>query len=369
MKKSLIALAALAAVTAASAQSTVTVRGNIDVGLTAANVNGTKTTSMTSGLASTSKLIIEGTEDLGGGMKARFYTETGLLATTHLGTSVTSSTASTTTYVSAEQSSTMIGSRGIYVGLVGGFGEINMGRIPHQTGAFGIGFAGVQNAFSNAVGAGSAHPGQNSDALLTSQAQGRANNSFLYTTPTISGISAKIQHSLGGGTGDDSAGSRTTYVLGYSNGPIALEAMASERSSYAANATGDANSFTPAQTGAWSAYAEGAKVSESAFGAKYDLGVAVLGLGYAKQDSTSIAGALTTLSATGVSVALPVGPWTLVGGYARINPVSNAAAYNSTSFSGQYAFSKRTTAYAAFRSNNQASGKDSLNIIGLNHVF
>ncbi len=325
---------------------------------------------MHSGLASTSKLIIEGTEDLGGGLKAKFYTETGLLATTHLGTGYSSAAAAADRNVTTEQSSTMIGNRGIFVGLVGAFGEINMGRIPHATGAYGIGFAGVQNAFSNAVGAGSAHPGQNSDVLLSSQDQGRANNSFMYTTPAFSGITAKIQHSLGGGNGDDSQGSRTTYVLNFSNGPISLEAMASERSAYSAAAAANTSTgATPAQTGSYSVYVEGSKISEQAIGAKYDLGVAALGLGYAKQDSTTAAGALTTFSATGVSVAVPVGPWTLVGAYARINPVSNAAAYNSTSVSGQYAFSKRTTAYAAFRSNNQASGKDSLNIVGLNHVF
>ncbi len=354
--------------TAASAQSTVTISGNLDVGATASTINGVKLTTLHSGLASTSKLIIQGTEDLGGGLKARFYTETGLAATTHLSTGVDNTTASATRDVSSEQSSTMIGSRGIFVSIMGGFGEFAAGRIPAQTGAYGIGFAGVQNAFTNAVGAGSAHPGQNSDALLSSQSEGRQNNSMLYTTPNFSGVTAKIQHSLGGGNGDDSQGSRTTFVLNYSNGPISLEAMASERSAYLAGA-GSETGATPAQTSSYSIYVEGPKISESAIGVKYDMGVAALGLGYAKQDSTTAAGVLTTLSASGVSVAVPVGPWTLVGAYARINPVSNAAAYNSTSVSGQYAFSKRTTAYVAFRSNNQASGKDSLNIVGMNHSF
>lgn len=361
-------MAALAAVSAASAQSTVTIKGNIDVGVTASTVNGVKLTTMHSGLASTSKLIIEGTEDLGGGMKARFYTETGLLATTHLGTGYQSTTADVDRHVNHEQSSTMIGSRGIFLGVMGGFGEINMGRIPHATGAYGIGMAGVQNAFSNAVGAGSAHPGQNSDALLSSQSEGRGNNSFLYTTPNFSGITAKIQHSLGGGNGDDSQGSRTTYVLNFTQGPISLEAMGSERSAYLAGA-GTETGATPAQTSSYSVYAAGSTISEKAFGAKYDLGVAAVGVGYATQDSTTAAGVKTTFSASGLSVAVPVGPLTLVGAYARISPVSNAAAYNSTSVSGQYAFSKRTSAYAAFRSNNQVSGKDSLTVVGLNHAF
>jgi predicted porin len=359
------------AATASFAQSTVTLRGNIDVGFTAAESNAVKTTSATSGLASTSKLIIEGTEDLGGGLKARFYTETGLAATTHLGTGYASATASASNNVNSEKTSTAIGDRGIFVGLMGGFGEVNAGRIPHQTGAFAIGMGGVQNAFSNAVGAGAAHPGQNSDVLLSSQDQGRANNSFLYTTPSFSGFTAKVQYSLGGGAGDGSQGNRTTLVANYTQGPVALEVMSSKRNGYdAAAASNTATGATPAQTGSYSVYNAGSEIKESALGAKYDLGVAAIGAGYAKQTSTTAAGVATTFRATGLGVTVPLDAWTLAAAWAKMTPTSGSAdSYNATSFSAQYALSKRTSAYAALRANNQTSGKDKLTVVGLNHSF
>jgi len=367
MKKTLIALATLAAATGALAQSTVTLRGNIDVGATIAESNGVKATSMTSGLASTSKLIIEGTEDLGGGLKARFYTETGLAATTHLGTSSATTNTTSSNNVISERTSTAIGDRGIFVGVIGGFGEVNAGRIPHQTGAFAIGMGGVQNAFSNAVGAGAAHPGQNSDVLLSSQSEGRANNSFLYTTPSFSGFTAKVQYSLGGGNGDASQGNRTTMVANYTNGPVAVELMSSKRKAYLAGDTA-ATGITPAQTTSFSAYSAGSEIKETAAGAKYDLGVVALGVGYAKQTSTTAAGVATSFKATGLGATVPLGAVTLAAGWAKMTPTTNLS-YNATSFGAQYALSKRTTAYATLRSNNQAAGKEKLTVVGLNHSF
>jgi len=374
MKKSLIALAALAAVGAASAQSSVTIRGNIDVGFGSASANNVKQTSGYSGLFSTSRLIIEGTEDLGGGLRARFYTETGLQATTHLGSGVNSTTASATNYINSERTSTAIGDRGIFLGLIGGFGEINMGRIPHQTGAASIGMGGgSQNAFFNAVFAGSAHPGQNSDVTLSSQSEGRANNSLLYTTPRFSGFQVRIQHSLGGGNGDSSQADRTTYAVNYTQGPLQLEGMSSTRKAFSAGdntATGN----TPNQTSSYSAYSAGDKRQETALGARYDMGVAVLGAGYAKQKSTTAAGVQSQFDATGVSVTVPMGAVSLTGAYGKIDPVGTAANYNTYSVIAQYAFSKRTQAYASFRTNNQpsttaTSAKDKLTLVGVNHVF
>jgi predicted porin len=67
-----------------------------------------------------------------------------------------------------------------------------------------------------------------------------------------------------------------------------------------------------------------------------------------------------------------MGAVTLAAGWAKMTPATGAA-YNATSLSAQYAFSKRTSAYAAMRSNNQTAttgtGKDKLTVVGLNHSF
>ncbi|EEF22565.1 conserved hypothetical protein, partial [Ricinus communis] len=80
MKKSLIAIAVLAATSSAAfAQSNVTIYGILDAGITSerggAQGNVTK---VTSGAASASRLGFKGTEDLGGGLSAVFKLEAGV---------------------------------------------------------------------------------------------------------------------------------------------------------------------------------------------------------------------------------------------------------------------------------------------------
>ena len=82
MKKSLLALAVLTAVTgAASAQSSVTLYGKVDLGLVldSGNANG-KSVRISSGVTGGSRIGFKGVEDLGGGMKAAFQLETGYCA-------------------------------------------------------------------------------------------------------------------------------------------------------------------------------------------------------------------------------------------------------------------------------------------------
>lgn len=81
MKKSLIALAVLAASGAAMAQSSVTLFGVMDVGV--GHSSGTNSvTGMTNGGYKTSRLGVRGVEDLGGGLKAGFWLEAGINADT-----------------------------------------------------------------------------------------------------------------------------------------------------------------------------------------------------------------------------------------------------------------------------------------------
>jgi len=77
MKKSLIALAALAA-TSAFAQSSVTIWGIADAGVQSAKQGGVTKTQLSSSGNASSQLGFKGTEDLGGGMSASFHLEAGL---------------------------------------------------------------------------------------------------------------------------------------------------------------------------------------------------------------------------------------------------------------------------------------------------
>ena len=108
MKKSLLALAVLAASGAAFAQSSVTLYGRVDLGLT--KITG-KSATMENGseIGTASRIGLRGTEDLGGGLKAGFLVEAGFNADRNAG-------------------ATTFGSRNSYIDLSGGFGTVRLGR-------------------------------------------------------------------------------------------------------------------------------------------------------------------------------------------------------------------------------------------------
>ena len=72
MKKSLIALAVLAASGASFAQSTATVYGIADLWIGSNDTGATSTTTIGSGGVNGSRWGLKGSEDLGGGLKANF---------------------------------------------------------------------------------------------------------------------------------------------------------------------------------------------------------------------------------------------------------------------------------------------------------
>lgn len=115
MKKSALALAVLAAFslnTQAQAQSNVQVYGLMDAGVeyvTNAGPNGNSMTRVVSGGKNTSRWGFRGTEDLGGGLKAVFNLEGGVLLDT------------------GAQDGTLF-KRQANVGLEGGFGRVVIGR-------------------------------------------------------------------------------------------------------------------------------------------------------------------------------------------------------------------------------------------------
>ena len=89
MKKSLVALAVLAA-TGAFAQSSVTLYGRMDAGITRDGGGlGTagSVTRVDSGIAGGTRLGFRGVEDLGGGLKANFLAETGFCGDSNANTS------------------------------------------------------------------------------------------------------------------------------------------------------------------------------------------------------------------------------------------------------------------------------------------
>src|SRR5574337_2068539 len=123
VKKNLIALAALAFVGAASAQTStgnVTLWGVVDADISHYSLGGlSKTMASSSGGNAGSQLGFRGTEDLGGGMSANFWLETQLSNQTG-GAGGASFSGGTLGSAFFNRRST--------VSLAGGFGEVRLGR-------------------------------------------------------------------------------------------------------------------------------------------------------------------------------------------------------------------------------------------------
>lgn len=208
MKKSLLALAALTAFAgAASAQSSVTLFGIVD--LNGRNVkNGSAGDSFslsTDGIAS-SRLGVRGVEDLGGGLRAGFWLEGGLDASIGGGTSATPAVAGGTLAVGGQT-----WQRRATVSLLGGFGEVRLGRdytptFWNHTVFDPFGTNGVGAATNNWVQAGTG-----------GQTLVRANNTVGYFLPSLGGVYGQVQISAGERqVGNSYVGGR----VGYSAGPV-----------------------------------------------------------------------------------------------------------------------------------------------------
>jgi len=123
MKKSLVALAALAAAGAASAQSSVTLFGIVDAGVSYyenEGYNGTKAsrTDLSNSGYNSSRIGFRGTEDLGGGLAASFWLEASL------GNDTGGAGAGRNSLVANAQ----LFDRRSTVSLSGRFGEVRLGR-------------------------------------------------------------------------------------------------------------------------------------------------------------------------------------------------------------------------------------------------
>ena len=368
MKKTLVALAALAVVGAASAQSTVTLYGRIDAGLASnsTKVNGVKTAGGNVGLQVVSAGVtgsrwgLRGSEDLGGGLKANFQLEQGFSVDT-----------------GNESDATKQFRRQAWVGLSGGFGNIQAGRqygtIDNLMGTYdaqeystnsAMGYVFLGNLFSTTalIPAGVTCDGgagvqQN---ITNNNCAGRINNSLIYTTPSMmGGLTAQVMWAPGENknpvTGQ-SAGRYQGLFVNYGAGPLGL-GFAYEKSKLTFAAPLPSTSQT-----LWM------------FGGSYDLGMAKLYGIYEKGNARGSA------EDTGFSlgVVVPLGAMTMNAGYAREKTDAGAGVSGRNSAfaaSLHYPLSKRTRLYSSFLQGKlkNAAGtsqqKDSSLNFGLIHNF
>jgi predicted porin len=240
MKKSLIALAVLAAAGAASAQSSVTLFGVVDATLQVGKGSLSDRTQLTNSGYNSSRLGFRGTEDLGGGMSASFWLEAGL--TNDTGEGVGSNGQLNNQSVGAFNAATGAnaavrpGTQGLTfnrrstVSLAGGFGEIRLGR--DYTPQF-WNLTVFDPYGTNGIGTT-----QTLNSIITGVTSVRASNTIGYFLPAqLGGFYGQVQYYLGenpengAATEDDGRGLGVRF--GYAAGPFNV-AVAVSRTDYAA---------------------------------------------------------------------------------------------------------------------------------------
>lgn len=208
-KLSAAALAAGLAAGAAQAQTSVTLYGVVDTGIgyqsnqapaLGATSGGKSSTKMINGIWAGSRFGLKGSEELGGGTKAIFTLEEGFNSAN-----------------GGQSVSGLAFNRQAYVGLTDArLGTFTAGR--QYTAYYTL--LSPWSPTTWLTGAFGAHPGD-IDSLDTNY---RANNSFVYTTPTIAGLTVSGSYSMGGEPGSFNAGSTWSAAAQYKNGPLGVAA-------------------------------------------------------------------------------------------------------------------------------------------------
>ena len=358
MKKSLIAIAALAAAGAAAAQSSVTMYGQVNTGYehskTDITIGGVKTTTKTTGFQNdrvkTSRLGFKGEEALGNGLSATFALEMGFDS------------------ANGEFAESAF-NRKATVGLKGAFGEVRIGKDSTPMNEFDGSFKAIDRT-----------------TTLAKQVAGRdasweGRPTGLFYNGTFSGVS--VSAAIGNDSERTKTGDVTTKKddsavyglgLGYNGGAWAVGAAFQHETKKGFDNT----VTTPAA-------AHDGKVTSYGVGASYDFNVAKVygqyeGGQYKNKASTDADKYSYDQFAVGVSA--PFGATTLSAEYAY-NKAKDTAGAVSTKYKGnvfavqaEYAFSKRTSLVAragqvANWKNETTNDKSSTQeyTVGLRHKF
>ncbi len=337
MKKSLIALAVLAASGAAMAQSSVTLYGVLDTGLTYSKGQEFVYGLTHVGGNTNSRLGFRGVEDLGNGLKATFNLEAGM------------GVDDGTDYFTGNG---MAFRRTSTVGLAGNFGEVRLGRMLTSSylavsryDAFGDTGIGASRAWGNGYAP-------------------RAENAISYTSPSFNGFKFGGEYGFG-----EQQKARDSRYIGvgatYDNGPLSLGLGIDRLNGNTVNNTALTGDLTTWQ-----------------LGGAYNFGVAKL-LSFYKQSKVKDAGAgavgdSAKLKTFGLGVTAPVGAagevrasynhYRLSGDVTGVTTPTFKA--NQLSLGYVHNLSKRTALYGTYaylKNTNKTIGGQKVNMgLGLN---
>jgi hypothetical protein len=316
MKKTLIALATLGVVGAASAQN-FSITGNVSMGLLT-SAAGKKTMTGQDGFNSNVMTLVA-SEDLGGGMTAKATQQVRYNGET------------------MEDRNT----GDLAVELSGGFGALKMGQFTFISGSGYNPFASTHATVAP------------SGALIGGK------NTVAYTSPDFSGISVGLATTFDQTAGVGKPG--TGIRVNYSNGPLSVQyGSTTAESDVAATAGAKLTSMMAKyDTGMGTVYVS-----------SFDLKT---GADSSATSSTNAAdGTADQVKGVGIGASIPVGALTIKIGNMNYSSSLAASKYKDrTSYGVDYALSKRTTASLMIAADKALNGgaKTNTSWIGVNHAF
>ena len=309
MKKTLIALAVVAASSTAMAQSSVTLFGIVDAALAHVSANGVSVTGVTNSGLNSSRFGMRGTEDLGGGLKAGFHLEGQLFNDEGAGSA---------------SGGKLDFRRKSYVTLTGGFGELRVGREYTPTfynytvyDPFGTNGVGTSMAPGMIGAGGSANTG---NAV-------RASNSINYLM-SAAGFSLHAMWASGEKLSNAANSNEGDYLgarVAYAAGPLDV-----------AFAVGKSKGVT----GPFD-------VTYTNLGIAYDMGVAkpMFQWGSEKDDGVKVTNWL-------LGVVVPMGQGNFKAAYSKYDVANSNNDWSKFAIGYDYSLSKRTILYTTYATTN-----------------
>jgi len=337
MKRTLLVMALAGASVAANAQSSVTLYGIVDAGVSYVNHSGTTTSNKNfkydDGVASGSRWGLKGNEDLGNGLSALFVLENGFNSGTG----------------AAGQGGAEFG-RQAFVGLADrGVGTLTLGRQY----SFSTDFLGPLSQ-GNVTADGNYGFHINDIDQLTSS---RINNAVKFTSDNFYGFRAGAMYGFSNvagafnGSASAAGGTSRAYSFGltYANGPLAVAAAYTDISYPASSTTAFATSIANVST-AGAGTAAGAVIQNLrtfGLGAKYVFGPATLFGMWTNTHFLPVAtgGSTANIFEGGVKYAF-TSALSLSGAYAFTDLTGTKSGHwHQVNLTLDYALSKRTDVY------------------------
>ncbi|MBI2768820.1 MAG: porin [Burkholderiales bacterium] len=317
-----LAIAALCAAGGASAQSSVTVFGLIDLSYTHLKSSTAHVTQLAPDANTSSRIGFRGTEDLGGGMKAGFWIEAAIAPDDGEGAATNANNQGTGVGAATAGRQGLTFGRKSIVSLAGNWGEVRLGR--DYTPTF-LNLTTSMHPFgTNGVSSSLILFGPKAAGGTTARTNVRASNSFGYVLPeTLGGFYGQAMYALGenasnsGVTADD--GKYGGLRLGYKAGDLNL-AAATGKTKYS---TGD--------------------YTQSNAGINYQFGPAQLMYLWGSNKV-----GVTRTTAQMIGTQWRVGPGELRLAYTRVKASGVANDATQVALGYVYELSKRTAVYANY---------------------